>query len=174
MNLTYTIISGTNRIDSRSISIAKLYQQLLSSRNIESKLINLSDFKLNDFDINSKSNDLKNLESEFLVPSTKFIFVVPEYNGSFPGALKLWIDCSDVKNVFWNKKAALVGISDGRNGNLLGLNHFTAVLNYLKVNVHHYKVTIPQVGKLLNENYQLQDENILATIQKQIDEFVNF
>jgi NAD(P)H-dependent FMN reductase len=174
MNSKYVIISGTNRTDSRSMKIAKQYQQLLAHNKIESELIDLCDINMSQFDINVKSTMLKKIESDVLIPCNKFIFIVPEYNGSFPGVLKLWIDCSDVKNVFWNKKAALIGISDGRNGNLLGLNHFTAVLNYLKINVHHYKITLPQVSKLLNENNQLVDASIMAIMQKQVDEFINF
>jgi NAD(P)H-dependent FMN reductase len=109
-----------------------------------------------------------------LIPATKFIFIVPEYNGSFPGSLKLWMDCSDIRNVFWNKKAALVGIADGRNGNIRGLDHLTGVLNYLKINVLHYKVSIPNVGKIIDENNQIMDTPIQNILLKQIEEFVKF
>ncbi|MEY4875572.1 MAG: hypothetical protein RL708_721 [Bacteroidota bacterium] len=174
MNSKYVIVSGTTRKGSKSLIIAKLYQQFLQQQNIESKILALENLPIEIFEINSDSEILKQIEEEMLIPATKFIFIVPEYNGSFPGSLKLWMDCSDIRNVFWNKKAALVGIADGRNGNIRGLDHLTGVLNYLKINVLHYKVSIPNVGKIIDENNQLMDTPIQNILLKQVEEFVKF
>ncbi|MFM2047649.1 MAG: hypothetical protein RI955_195 [Bacteroidota bacterium] len=174
MNSKYVIVSGTTRKGSKSLIIAKLYQQFLQQQNIESKILALENLPIEIFEINSDSKILKQIEEEMLIPATKFIFIVPEYNGSFPGSLKLWMDCSDIRNVFWNKKAALVGIADGRNGNIRGLDHLTGVLNYLKINVLHYKVSIPNVGKIIDENNQIMDTPIQNILLKQIEEFVKF
>ena len=49
--------------------------------------------------------------------------VMPEYNGSFPGILKLLFDTTDIKRCWWHKKAALVGVASCRGiRNLLRLN----------------------------------------------------
>jgi NAD(P)H-dependent FMN reductase len=174
MQSSYLIISGTNRKGSKSLTIAKLYQQSLKQHHIESKILPLENMPIGAFDINLKSDFLKQLEEELLIPATKFIFIVPEYNGSFPGSLKLMMDCCDIRNVFWNKKAALVGIADGRSGNLRGLDHLTGVLNYLKINVLHYKVSIPQVAKILDTDNNIVDSQIQNSLLKQIDEFIKF
>ena len=174
MQSIYLIISGTNRKGSKSLQIANLYQQLLQQNQIESKILSLEDLPIETFDINSKSIVLKQIEQEYLRPSNKLIFIVPEYNGSFPGSLKLLMDCCDIKNVFWNKKASLVGIADGRNGNLRGLDHLTGVLNYLKINVLHYKVNIPFVGKSFDNEQNLTDTQIHQSLHKQIEEFIKF
>jgi NAD(P)H-dependent FMN reductase len=174
MDSTYLIISGTTRKTSKSLQISSLYQNLLSQHNIESKLLSLEDLPIEIFNINSKSDVLKKLESELLIPSSKLIFIVPEYNGSFPGSLKLLMDCCDTKNSFWNKKAALVGIADGRNGNLRGLDHLTGVLNYLKINVLHYKVNIPFITKSLDEKNAMNNHEIQDLLMKQINEFIKF
>jgi NAD(P)H-dependent FMN reductase len=174
MQTSYLLISATNRIGSKSLQIANFYQQLLQQKNIDCKILALENIPINVFDINSKSEILKAIEIDLLMPATKFIFIVPEYNGSFPGALKMMMDCCDTKNVFWNKKAALVGLSDGRNGNLRGLDHLTGVLNYLKINVLHYKVNIPQVSKVVDANNNVIDAQTQNTLQKQMDEFINF
>ena len=174
MQNEWLIISGTSRIGSKSLHVAKAYQQLLSAKNIDSKILALENLPLNIFDINSKSEELKRLEISTIIPAQKIIFVASEYNGSFPGALKMLLDCCDIRNCFWNKKAALVGVSDGRNGNLRGLDHLTGVLNYLKINVLHYKVTIPTILKTMNENFEIIDAHIINTLNKQIEEFEKF
>lgn len=174
MESSYLIISSTTRKGSKSLAIANLYQQLLQQNGISSKILALENIPIDVFDINLKSDFLKTLEEELINPATKFIFIVPEYNGSFPGSLKLMMDCCDIRNSFWNKKAALVGLSDGRNGNLRGLDHLTGVLNYLKINVLHYKVNIPQVAKTLSNDNQITDSQINNTLHKQIDEFIKF
>jgi len=174
MESNYLIISGTNRKGSKSLQIAYLYQQLLQQKNIESEILSLEELPIETFDINHKSDILKKIEHSFLIPANKIIFIVPEYNGSFPGSLKLLMDCCDTKNAFWNKKASLVGIADGRNGNLRGLDHLTGVLNYLKINVLHYKVNIPFVGKSFDHEQNLTDPQIQQSLHKQIEEFINF
>ncbi len=55
------------------------------------------------------------IENEILIPTQKFIFIIPEYNGTFPGVLKAMIDNSDI--IRYHKKAILTGVSSGRAGN---------------------------------------------------------
>ncbi len=174
MQNEWLIISGTSRKGSKSLQVAKAYQQLLSAKNLESKILALENLPHPIFNINSKSEELKQLENSTIIPAQKIIFVASEYNGSFPGSLKMLFDCCDIRNCFWNKKAALIGLSDGRNGNLRGLDHLTSVLNYLKINVLHYKVTIPTISKTMNENLEIIDAQIINTIHKQIEEFEKF
>ncbi len=38
--------------------------------------------------------DFLKMENELLIPTEKFIFIIPEYNGTFPGVLKAMIDNS--------------------------------------------------------------------------------
>ena len=109
-----------------------------------------------------------------MIPSGKFIFISPEYNGSIPGVLKSFIDNTDIKKVWPGKKALLTGISTGRAGNLRGMEHLTGILHYLKVNVHHNKLPISVVHNLLNEAGEITDPATLAAIGEQLEEFLAF
>ena len=111
----YTIISATNRIGSHTENVARQYQNILKDKDVEAKL-----FSLRNLNVLERSADFSNAENEFLIPAQKFIFIMPEYNGTFPGVLKAMIDTSDVKKAWWHKKALLVGVSTGRAGNLRG------------------------------------------------------
>jgi NAD(P)H-dependent FMN reductase len=166
---TYTIISGTNRPGSNTIRVAKQYLHLLEEKGVPVQFVSLEGL-----DVNSRNDQLRKLEKEVLIPTRKFIFVVPEYNGSFPGVLKAMIDNTDIENVWWGKKALLTGVSTGRAGNLRGMEHLTGVLHYLKMNVHHNKLPISVVNKLLNGTKDIEDPVTLKVMGEQLDEFIRF
>jgi len=165
----YIIISGTNRKDSNSIKIASYYQQALAEKNILSAILTLEEM-----DLSGRNSAYEKIENELLLPSHKFIFISPEYNGSIPGVLKTLLDLSDYKKVWWHKKALLTGVSTGRSGNVRGMEHLTSILNYLKVVVHPNKLPISAVDKLLDHARTLKDPLTKVAINIQLDEFIKF
>jgi NAD(P)H-dependent FMN reductase len=121
----------------------------------------------------NRSPEFQHVIDNFIEKQTKFIFISPEYNGSFPGVLKVFLDAVHPK--YWeNNKACLVGVSSGRAGNLRGMEHLTNILNYLKINVYHNKLPISLVSNLLNESKQLADLETQKVIDVQLDGFLNF
>lgn len=169
MNDFYTIISGTNRPGSNTIKIARHYEELLKEKGLDTRFITLEGWKSVE-----KTPEYSELEKEVMIPTTKFIFVAPEYNGSIPGVLKVMIDISDYKKSWWGKKALLTGISLGRSGNLRGMEHLTSILHYLKVVVHPNKLPISSVDKMLNGSGIIHDKGTLDAISIQLDEFIAF
>ena len=167
--MKYTIISGTNRNGSNTLKVALQYQQMLEVKGVKAELVSLEGL-----DLNEKSALLKKLEEEVLIPTDKFIIVMPEYNGSYPGSLKTIIDMSDIRKVWWGKKALLTGISTGRAGNLRGMDHLTGALNYLKVHVHHNKLPISSVDKLLSHGSVITDTPTISAMEHQVEEFLAF
>lgn len=165
----YTIISGTNRTDSNTLKIAEQYQQFLAARHIEARLVSLLNLE-----VSNRNDQIRKLEKDVLIPTTKFIFVSPEYNGSIPGVLKSLIDNTDIQTVWWGKKALLVGVSSGRAGNLRGMEHLTGILHYVKVVVHPNKLPISIINKLLDNTGNIVDKPTLSAINEQLNEFVNF
>jgi NAD(P)H-dependent FMN reductase len=169
MSVNYTIVSGTNRTGSNTEKIARHYQRLLQSKGIEPAFISFESWKYI-----HKTPEFVQLETDILIPTHKFIFICPEYNGSIPGVLKLMFDISDYKKVWWGKKALLTGVATGRGGNLRGLEHLTSILHYLKVVVHPNKLPISLVDKLLTEAGDIQDTGTLAAVTSQVEEFIQF
>ncbi len=167
--MKYTIISGTNRNGSNTLKVAMQYQQMLGAKGVKAELVSLEGL-----DLNEKSSQLQKLEEEVLTPTDKFIIVMPEYNGSYPGSLKTIIDMSDIRKVWWGKKALLTGVSTGRAGNLRGMDHLTGALNYLKVTVHHNKLPISSVDKLLSHGGMITDAATLTAMEHQVEEFIAF
>ncbi|MEO6454922.1 MAG: NAD(P)H-dependent oxidoreductase, partial [Ginsengibacter sp.] len=150
----YTIISGTNRLNSYTEKVALEYHKFLTNRNIEATV-----FSLKNINVLNKNAAFTIMENKFLIPAEKFILIVPEYNGTFPGVLKAMIDITDIKKVWWWKKALLTGISTGRAGNLRGMDHITACLQYMNVYVHPNKVPISLIDKVMDEDGIIFNEN---------------
>src|SRR5690606_871988 len=144
-------ISGTDRNDSNTLKIAQHYYQVLASKGVATNF-----FSLKDHEVYRRSDDLITVEQEWLIPSDKFIFIVPEYNGSFPGILKTMIDHTDIRKSWWQKKALLVGLASGRGGNARGLDHLSNILHYLKVHVHYNKLPLSKIQEELDMHGQLK------------------
>src|SRR5436305_8232869 len=110
-----TIISGTNRSDSNTLKVAREYQHFLKDKGIDAGIFSLEGLNLLNWDA-----AFEKIEKEIIIPTRQYIFIVPEYNGSFPGTLKMLFDNSHSHAIWFNKKALLTGISTGRSGNLRG------------------------------------------------------
>jgi chromate reductase len=165
----YTIISGTNRPESYTIKVARHYQRVLLQKDIKAELLSLEGLN-----VLERNPVFEKLERDILMPTQKFIFISPEYNGSIPGVLKSMFDISNIKKVWWGKKALLTGVSTGRAGNLRGMEHLTGILHYLKVVVHPNKLPISLVDKLFDQQDIISDQETLTEIEIQIDEFIRF
>ncbi|NMM50088.1 NAD(P)H-dependent oxidoreductase [Flammeovirgaceae bacterium KN852] len=172
----YTIISGTNRKDAVSPKLALYYQSCLKDRGIEASIISLNklpeDFVFSALYENAGKHKVFNEFREQMLRSTKYIFIVPEYNGSFPGVLKAFIDGMEYPNTFAKKKSALVGLSSGVQGAGLALSHLTDILNYCGTNVLAQKPKLSFIHKnfdgeeILNDLYkQLIDEQVDAFLE---------
>lgn len=91
-----TLVSGTNRPVSNTKAIIDLYASMLQEHNEEYQILDLAelpaDFTVSALYDNTGKNEKFNQLSQMITTSDKFVFVVPEYNSSFPGVLKAFID----------------------------------------------------------------------------------
>lgn len=168
-DVKYTIVSSTNRVGSNTLKVARQIAEMLEAKGVRAGLLTLEGL-----DLNGRTPELAMIEESFLFPVSKFIFVAPEYNGSYPGVLKTMMDMTDIKRAWWGKKAMLTGVSTGRAGNLRGMEHLTGTLNYLKVAVLPNRLPISVVDKLMDADGVIRDEATLQALSAQLDEFIVF
>jgi NAD(P)H-dependent FMN reductase len=166
-----TIISGTNRANNQSIKFAKHYQNLLKDYSVESQILDLSDLP-HDFlftalygNVNEKFNAIT---EKYIYNASKIVIVSPEYNGSYPGIVKAFIDGWNPKKLS-GQKVALVGVASGRQGNMRGMDQLSNVMNYLQLTVVPKKVAISQVHLLSNEQGFNPTEEINNFLHTQIN-----
>ncbi|MVZ61754.1 NADPH-dependent FMN reductase [Sphingobacterium humi] len=173
MNL---IISGTNRNRSNSLRVAKFYQQELAKKGEAFDILSLEDLPdtLSVTDLYGQRSEAFAPIQEKVSAAKKFIFIIPEYNGSYPGILKLFVDACSFPASFYHKKAALVGLSTGKYGNIRGIDHFTGVCNYLRMHVLPLKIHIPLIQNELNSEGDVTDPLTLKFVMEQIDEIARY
>ncbi|MDO9001096.1 MAG: NAD(P)H-dependent oxidoreductase [Bacteroidota bacterium] len=170
------VISSTNRPNSNTLMVSKIYQDILKSKNVDVKILDFCALPENiafGEVYGKRSEAYTSLIDKYIVNSKKFIFVVPEYNGSYPGILKLFLDSVNPK-MWEDKDACLVGVSAGRAGNLRGIDHLTSVLNYLKMHVYYNKLPISTVDKIMNAEGKFISEDVLKTCELQIEGFLKY
>ncbi len=169
-----TIISGTNRPNSKTKLIADYVYQQIAQSGSPAALLDLVDLNVpllqaDMYTPNGQHPMISKLQSEYIEQAQLLVIISPEYNGSFPGILKLFIDAVSAKaykTTFGGKKAALIGVASGRAGNFRGMEHLTGILNYLNITVMPNKLPVSSVSTFI------QDNQVSAELAKTLDAFV--
>jgi chromate reductase len=171
-----TIISATNRPNSNTLKVSEKYAQLMEKQGLTAKILSLeqvpADIAFNEV-FSNRSEKFQQLLEEYVIPVQKFVIIAPEYNGSFPGILKIFFDAIH-PDLNRGKKVALVGVASGRAGNLRGMDHLTGILNYLGMHVHPNKLPISSVLTLINADGELIEPTTIKVIEKQLNDFTNW
>ncbi|MFD2202292.1 NADPH-dependent FMN reductase [Shivajiella indica] len=171
------IIVGTNRKNSISNTLAELYQDILQQLGSPSEILKLEDLP-HDFvfsalyDKNGKNPEYNEFHKK-VREGNKFVFIVPEYNGSFPGVLKAFIDGMTYPNSFRNKKCALVGISSGIGGGGIALSHLTDIFHYLGMHVLALKPKLAKIEENMSDNL-LTNRLYMDLLHTQAEMLINF
>lgn len=171
-----TVFSATNRPASRTFQVAEYYKQMLNGMEQQVKFLSFMDLP-HDLAFSDcfgkRSAAFSGIIENYIHPSSHFVFVMPEYNGSFPGILKTFLDAVHPKE-WMDKKAALVGVSQGRAGNLRGLDQLTMVLQYLKMHVYYLKIPISVVDSIVQEDGSIFHEETINVLTRQATGFLKF
>jgi chromate reductase len=171
-----TIISATNRPGSWTLKLAKYYQKRLHEKSLDAGLLSMDQLPANLIatDLYGKRSVEFGRIQDIVTNTEKFLFIIPEYNGSFPGILKIFIDACDFPLSFQDKKAALTGLSSGKYGNIRGIDHFTGVCHYLNLHVMPLKIHISTIKQEFNENNDLYKPDTIQFTEEQMDKFILF
>ncbi|MBD8490213.1 NAD(P)H-dependent oxidoreductase [Echinicola sp. CAU 1574] len=171
------IIVGTNRKNAVSKTIAQLYQDILTEMGAQNELIDLrelpNDFVFTALYENNGQNEVYNELHDRIKAGNKFVFIVPEYNGSFPGILKSFIDGMTYPNTFRNKKCAVVGISSGIGGGGIALSHLTDIFHYLGMHVLANKPKLAKIEENMSNNL-LTNKFYIDLLKTQAEMLINF
>lgn len=171
------ILIGTNRDGSVSNKVAKYYQKKIEEIGHETVLIDLAQLP-EDYAFSALykkegvPETFKNFQTH-IDHIQKLIIIAPEYNGSYPGALKTFIDGLRHPDSLAGKKVCLVGLSAGVLGNAVGLGHLNDVMSYLNANVLGLRIKLGEVGKHFVDG-EFTNTVYQNFVDKQINAFLDF
>ena len=170
-----TIISGTNRSNSNSFKVSGLCNDIVKAAGAESQIFSLEDlhkdFLLSEM-YQEQSSEFKNQVSQYIHKADKIIFVVPEYHGSYPGVLKVFLDAISADDIM-DKKTMLIGVASGHAGGIRPIGHMTEVLHHLRAEVFSRKPKLSYIDKLIASDGTF-DEKTIQNLKKQVHLFLDF
>ena len=173
-----TILAGTNRPNSRARRVANYYRAILAELGAENQILDLAelpvDFTATALYSQAGTNPAFNRLATMLNAGHKLVIIAPEYNGSFPGVLKAFIDGLPYPGGIWGKKVALVGLSSGGQGGLLAMTHLTDILMYLGSVVLPQRVRLPFINQDLNVDDELNHDLSRQLLREQATALLAF
>ncbi|MCD8481924.1 MAG: NAD(P)H-dependent oxidoreductase [Verrucomicrobia bacterium] len=172
-----TIISGTNREGSQSLKLATKLQDMYQDLGEEVSLLDLRLLPSESFQPGAYANKPEALTQQFIAPvlgSKGLVVVVPEYNGSFPGVLKLFVDLLPFPESFECRPVAFVGLAAGQFGALRAVEQMQQVFAYRNAHLFNHRVFIPAAYKLFTEDGAIADNELESRLRKQAEKFTVF
>ncbi len=171
------IISGTNRKGSNTLKMAKIVEAYLEKNDTTVSLIDLSTLPKGIFEPESYDTQPKEIEplQTKILAAKGIITVVPEYNGSFPGALKYFIDLLKFPESLNGKPCAFVGVAAGMAGAARSVNHLQAIYQYRNAFLFNQFVLFPRVNdKLSVDGTEVDDPFLKGLLEKMLKDFPKF
>jgi chromate reductase, NAD(P)H dehydrogenase (quinone) len=169
------ILSSTDRPNSNALKVAEYAEGILSGY-AETKLYSLCDFPLQEVvggKYGKTPEAVQSYNSDFL-DADGFLFVIPEYNGGFPGILKLFYDYLPFPESFEKAPVSLIGEAAGAFGALRAVEQFEQLLKYRKAYIFPERMFIQRVNKQFDEEEGLSSEKLQEALEKQLCEFPEF
>tara|TARA_R110002126_G_scaffold1684_3_gene10012 strand:+ start:2446 stop:2985 length:540 start_codon:yes stop_codon:yes gene_type:complete len=170
------IISGTDRPNSWALKISKYVAEVYKLRGVVAEVVSLEDFPLADVVGGKYGKEISSVE-KFRKPVLKadgLVFVIPEYNGGFPGILKMFVDYLPFPGAFEKMPVAFIGESAGAFGALRSVEQFQMIVNYRNALQFPERVFIPKVSKEFDPESGLNDDFKQNLLESQVSNFIKF
>jgi len=170
------VISGTNRPGARTLSVAHAVEQVLHAANEPVQLLDLARLPQELFAPWSYTTKPVSFEpfQRVILAAEGVLTVVPEYNGSFPGVLKYFIDMLRFPESLHERPAAFVGVANGRWGALRAVEQLEMVFAYRHAHLYGRRLFLPAIGDLLDGAGKLTDPELLDRLRVMVLGFAAF
>lgn len=172
---TIHILSSTDRPGSNALKVSNYVKNFMAD-NANVELFSLKDFPFGDVVGGKYGNDIesvKNFNDTFL-DADGFLFVVPEYNGGFPGVLKLFIDYLPFPDAMFKKPVSFIGEAAGSFGALRPVEHLQQILAYRKALIYTERMFISGVDKNFDPENGLKSDMLQGLLEDQLNGFIEF
>lgn len=169
------ILSSTDRPGSMALNISGYVAEILNEY-ADAEIFTLEDYPLSDVAGGKYGNtpdSVMEYNSRFL-DADGFLFVIPEYNGSFPGVLKVLVDYLPFPFALERKPVSLIGESSGAFGGVRAVEQFEQILKYRKAYIFPERMFIQRVDKTFDPYHGLSSEVLQKLLDKQLREFPVF
>ena len=169
------VVCGTNRTGALSREMSRLVVENIERLGHETELIDMADLPADALSPNAyqeKPKGVRVLIDRFLNTDGS-VFVIPEYNGSYPGVLKLFVDMLPFPQGFDARPCAFIGLAAGQFKALRAVEHFQQVAGYRNAHLFPRRVFIGDASSVFVDG-RLADAELADRLREQASDFLAF
>lgn len=174
------VLSGTNRPQSNTRKVSQRLFDLLrgqksAASDLEVLMLDLAQLRHEIFATSSYAAKPGWFLEEFQSVIDRLdglLVVTPEYNGSFPGVLKYFLDMLKFPESLRGMPCAFVGCAAGQFGALRAVEQLEAIFHYRYAHLFTERLFMPDIGSVLSATGELGPFEDRA--QNLVREFVPF
>lgn len=169
------ILSSTDRPGSNAIKVSRYVTRQVEDV-AEAKLFTLEDYPVKDVAGGRYGEEIASVQAfnNHFLDADGYLFVIPEYNGGFPGILKLFYDYLPFPESMKHKPVSLIGEASGSFGALRAVEQFEQLLKYRKAFVYPERMFIQGVSRNFDEETGLKNEELQRLLIDQLHGFSEF
>ena len=169
------VVCGTNRDGALSRLLATEVSESYRQRDQSVDLLDMNELPpeaLLPTAYKEQAEPVKKLVDRFLA-SDGAVFVIPEYNGSYPGVIKLFVDMLPYPEGFDSRPCAFIGLAAGQFKSLRAVEHFQQVAGYRNAYMYPRRIFIGDSFKQFVDG-KLSDDELSKRLHAQADGFIQF
>ncbi|MBM3875637.1 MAG: NAD(P)H-dependent oxidoreductase [Verrucomicrobia bacterium] len=170
------LLSGTNRPGSNTRHIVRHLESSYAALRAPCHVLDLAQLPPEIFAASSYAVKPDSFApfADAVLRSAGLHVVTPEYNGSFPGVLKYFIDMLKFPESFERRPVCFTGVSAGMFGALRPVEQLQQIFGYRNAITFPERVFLPGIGSLLDDHGALRDPELAGRLQRQAAGFVEF
>lgn len=164
----FLVISGTNRPGSNTLKVARHCARLLEEVGAgEVRLLDLQELPPALFHPEAYAEKPPGFAAwqEAILETQGILTVVPEYNGSYPGALKYFVDMLRFPESLVGKPCAFVGLAAGEFGALRAVEQLEMVYHYRKAHLYGERAFLFRVHEALDPEGRPRDPELARRLE---------
>jgi NAD(P)H-dependent FMN reductase len=169
------VIPGTNRAGSQSLRLAQRVAETYRALDCGVDLLelNLTGEFLEPTAYKQPAPAVTALVGRFLA-ADGVVFIVPEYNGSYPGVLKLFLDMLPYPQGFDQRPCAFIGLSAGQFQGLRAVEQLQGVAGYRNAHCYPGRVFIGSSHQQLDASGALTNPDLATRLVQQASGFHHY
>jgi chromate reductase len=170
------LISGTNRPQSQTLRVTRIFQKLFEAQGAQTQVLDLNELPPELFLPSAyaeKPAAFRRFSDTVLVADGLFI-VSPEYNGGFPGVLKMFIDHLKFPESFEKRPVAFVGLAAGQWGAMRPIEQLQQIFGYRNAFIYPERIFLPRVESQILPDETFKDPLVRELSQNQVKGFLAF
>jgi len=170
------VISATNRAGSNTLTVAQDIVKRYKKQGAEVQLLDLKDVPNEIFHPDAYAEKPAAFEpfQKMILEAKGLHVVTPEYNGTFAGAFKLFIDMLKFPESFQSVNVAYTGVAAGIWGGIRSVEQLLHVFGYRNGFTFPERVFISGVNQKLDDSGNITDEKIDGMLDSQVKNFITF